>query len=264
MALGCFGRRLGLCAAVYRRQGRDHGCNRLGVAHDGERTQLPGIRGENSVELLCSKCSRQSRGERRPGMWLRGCWREGEIAMGCCGDAGEPGVCSRERGGLDELLSIQGRRKGRTGLPRGCRRCAALLLARLWMKRRDEMASLNHQIFLTTAHPRRSCPQSRLLFFTVLDDTSCMALIPLARTRGKIQKTSLLGRVAQILINPRPSPCLADVGLFVRLKSQQLYVSQVCISIRNLFQHLFSDRLCIIVDYIHQHGFSSLNPLNLR
>ena len=30
---------------------------------------------------------------------------------------------------------------------------------------------------------------------------------------------SLLGGVAQILINPRPSPRLADVGLFVRPKS---------------------------------------------
>ena len=35
------------------------------------------------------------------------------------------------------------------------------------------------------------------------------------------QKTSLLGGVAQILIFPRPSPRLADVGLFVRPKSQQ-------------------------------------------
>ena len=35
------------------------------------------------------------------------------------------------------------------------------------------------------------------------------------------QKTSLLGRVAQILIYPRPSLRLADVGLFVRPKSQQ-------------------------------------------
>ena len=32
------------------------------------------------------------------------------------------------------------------------------------------------------------------------------------------QKTSLLGGVAQILISPRPSPRLADVGLFVRPK----------------------------------------------
>ena len=35
------------------------------------------------------------------------------------------------------------------------------------------------------------------------------------------QKTSFLGGVAQILIFPRPSPRLADVGLFVRPKSQQ-------------------------------------------
>ena len=35
------------------------------------------------------------------------------------------------------------------------------------------------------------------------------------------QKTSLLGRVTQILIYSRPSPRLADVGLFVRPKSQQ-------------------------------------------
>ena len=40
------------------------------------------------------------------------------------------------------------------------------------------------------------------------------------------QKTSLLGGVAQILINPRPSPRLADVGLFVRPKSQQSPLEQ--------------------------------------
>ena len=33
------------------------------------------------------------------------------------------------------------------------------------------------------------------------------------------QKTSLLGGVVQILIYLRPSPCLADVGLFVRPKN---------------------------------------------
>ena len=48
-----------------------------------------------------------------------------------------------------------------------------------------------------------------------------MALIPLEGLGAPSQKTSLLGRVAQILINPRPSPCLADVGLFVQPKSQQ-------------------------------------------
>ena len=40
------------------------------------------------------------------------------------------------------------------------------------------------------------------------------------------QKTSLLGGVAQILINPRPSPRLADVGLFVLPKSQQSPLEQ--------------------------------------
>ena len=35
------------------------------------------------------------------------------------------------------------------------------------------------------------------------------------------QKTSLLGGVAKIVIYPRPSPRLTDVGLFVRPKSQK-------------------------------------------
>ena len=48
-----------------------------------------------------------------------------------------------------------------------------------------------------------------------------MALIPIEELGTPSQKTSLLGRVAQVLINPRPSPRLADVGLFVRPKSQQ-------------------------------------------
>ena len=48
-----------------------------------------------------------------------------------------------------------------------------------------------------------------------------MALIPLEGLGAPPQKTSLLGGVAQILIYPRPSPRLADVGLFVRPKSQQ-------------------------------------------
>ena len=47
-----------------------------------------------------------------------------------------------------------------------------------------------------------------------------MALIPLVGLEAPSQKTSLLGGVAQILIFPRPSPRLADVGLFVRPKSQ--------------------------------------------
>ena len=48
-----------------------------------------------------------------------------------------------------------------------------------------------------------------------------MALIPFEGLGAPSQKTSLLGGVAQILINPRPSPRQADVGLFVRPKSQQ-------------------------------------------
>ena len=48
-----------------------------------------------------------------------------------------------------------------------------------------------------------------------------MALIPLVGLGAPSQKTSLLGGVVLILINPRPSPRLADVGLFVRPKSQQ-------------------------------------------
>ena len=46
--------------------------------------------------------------------------------------------------------------------------------------------------------------------------------VPPEGLRAPSQKTSLLGGVAQILINSRPlSPRLADVGLFVRPKSQQ-------------------------------------------
>ena len=46
-----------------------------------------------------------------------------------------------------------------------------------------------------------------------------MALIPLEGLGAPSQKTNLLGGVA-ILIFSRPSPRLADVGLFVRPKSQ--------------------------------------------
>ena len=45
-----------------------------------------------------------------------------------------------------------------------------------------------------------------------------MALIPHEGLGALSQKTSLLGGVAQILISPRPSSRLADVGLFVRPK----------------------------------------------
>ena len=46
-------------------------------------------------------------------------------------------------------------------------------------------------------------------------------LVSLEGLGAPSQKTSLLGGVAQILIYSRPSPRLADVGLFVRPKSQQ-------------------------------------------
>ena len=63
-----------------------------------------------------------------------------------------------------------------------------------------------------------------------------MALIPLEGLGAPSQKTSLLGGVAQILINPRPSPRLADVGLFVRPKSQhQIHRDS------KLLQHLQTD-----------------------
>ena len=55
------------------------------------------------------------------------------------------------------------------------------------------------------------------------DKVRGMALIPIEGLGASSQKTSLLGGVAQILIYPRPSSCLADVGLFVRSKSQQKY-----------------------------------------
>jgi len=45
-----------------------------------------------------------------------------------------------------------------------------------------------------------------------------MTLIPFVRLGASSQKTTLLGGVAQILINSRTSPCLADVGLFVQPK----------------------------------------------
>ena len=52
-------------------------------------------------------------------------------------------------------------------------------------------------------------------------DSQTLASMPIIEGVGApSQKTSLLGEVAQILINPRPSPRLADVGLFVRPKSQ--------------------------------------------
>ena len=53
-----------------------------------------------------------------------------------------------------------------------------------------------------------------------------MTLIPLEVLGAPSQKTSLLGGVVQILIFPRPSPRLADVGLFVRPKSQQSPLEQ--------------------------------------
>ena len=49
-----------------------------------------------------------------------------------------------------------------------------------------------------------------------------LALIPIEGLGEPSQKTSLLGGVTQNLIYPQPSSRLADVGLFVRPKSQQL------------------------------------------
>ena len=61
-----------------------------------------------------------------------------------------------------------------------------------------------------------------------------LALIPIVGSGAPSQKTSLLGGVAQILINPRPSSRLADVGLFVRLKSQQIVSFTMGLSLRPL------------------------------
>ena len=47
-----------------------------------------------------------------------------------------------------------------------------------------------------------------------------MSLIPIEGLGASSQNTNFLGRVVQILIYPRPSPSLADVGIFVRPKSQ--------------------------------------------
>ena len=49
-----------------------------------------------------------------------------------------------------------------------------------------------------------------------------MTLIPIKGLRVPSQNTNLLGGVAQILLYPRPSLCLTDVGLFIQPKSQQL------------------------------------------
>ena len=49
------------------------------------------------------------------------------------------------------------------------------------------------------------------------------------------QKTSLLGGVAQILIYPRPSPRLAEVGLFVRPKFQHKFYKK---TFQNLYEKL--------------------------
>jgi len=61
-----------------------------------------------------------------------------------------------------------------------------------------------------------------------------MALIPIEGLGAPSQKTSLLGGVAQILIYLRPSPRLADVGLFVRLKSQHTPTISWCSSLLGL------------------------------
>jgi len=45
-----------------------------------------------------------------------------------------------------------------------------------------------------------------------------MTLILIKGLEAPSQKTNLLSGVAQILIYQRPSPCLADVGLFVQPK----------------------------------------------
>jgi len=47
-----------------------------------------------------------------------------------------------------------------------------------------------------------------------------MTLIPIERFWAPSQKISLLGEVVQILIYQRSSQYLANVGLFVQLKSQ--------------------------------------------
>ena len=57
--------------------------------------------------------------------------------------------------------------------------------------------------------------------FWIQNEVECWCCEGIEGLGAPSQKTSLLGGVAQILTYPRPSPCLTDVGLFVRPKSQQ-------------------------------------------
>ena len=71
---------------------------------------------------------------------------------------------------------------------------------------------LNRGLLCLPQHPGDRTSPTHLTKF------GSMALIPFVRTRTPSQKTSMLGGVAQILKNPKASPCLADVVLFVQLK----------------------------------------------
>ena len=84
-----------------------------------------------------------------------------------------------------------------------------------------------------------------------------MALIPLEGLGAPSQKTSLLGGVTQILINSRPSPRLADVGLFVRHKSQHHCTFLAYELIRDFKKKLGPQSICIKIDL--QKAFESIN-----
>ena len=77
---------------------------------------------------------------------------------------------------------------------------------------------------VATTFPGRSCQDEKdVSSFSEAGSLICMIAVDVTEGLGaSSQKTSMLGGVAQILINPRSSPRLADVGLFVRPKSQNL------------------------------------------
>jgi len=73
------------------------------------------------------------------------------------------------------------------------------------------------------------------------------------------QKISLLGGVAQILIYPRPSSCLPDVGIFVRLKSQQIFHRAAFKDIFLTTKYQYSDGKHIVIFQIVKKKWIKLN-----
>ena len=75
-----------------------------------------------------------------------------------------------------------------------------------------------------------------------------MALIPLEGLGTPSQKTSFLGGVVQILRYPRPSLPLADVGLFVRPKSQHSFRAMLRVAL--VEQSWISRCSLILINYM--------------